>query len=165
MAKTTRIYKGLDGVVVDETAISQVMPRTNSLTYRGYAVQELCERCCFEEVAYLLWHGELPTRYQLSNFKKNERRRRKISRNHLAVIQRFPKRAHPMDTIRTSVSYLGTTEVAWGGEPAEADMERSMDLFSKIPTMIATDYRLRKGKRRIEPREDLSYSENFLKYS
>ncbi len=162
MAKTTRIYKGLDGVVVDETAISQVMPRTNSLTYRGYAVQELCERCCFEEVAYLLWHGELPTRYQLSNFKKNERRRRKISRNHLAVIQRFPKRAHPMDTIRTSVSYLGTTEVAWGGEPAEADMERSMDLFSKIPTMIATDYRLRKGKRRIEPREDLSYSENFL---
>jgi len=162
MAKTTRIYKGLDGVVVDETAISQVMPRTNSLTYRGYTVQELCERCCFEEVAYLLWHGELPTRYQLSNFKKNERRRRKISRNHLAIIQRFPKRAHPMDTIRTSVSYLGTTEVAWGGEPAEADMERSMDLFSKIPTMIATDYRLRKGKRRIEPREDLSYSENFL---
>ena len=162
MAKTTRIYKGLDGVVVDETAISQVMPKTNSLTYRGYAVQELCERCCFEEVAYLLWHGELPTRYQLSNFKKNERRRRKISRNHLAVIQRFPKRAHPMDTIRTSVSYLGTTEIAWGGEPAEADMERSMNLFSKIPTMIATDYRLRKGKRRIEPRSDLSYSENFL---
>ena len=162
MAKTTRIYKGLDGVVVDETAISQVMPKTNSLTYRGYAVQELCKRCCFEEVAYLLWYGELPTRYQLSNFKKNERRRRKISRNHLAVIQRFPKRAHPMDTIRTSVSYLGTTEIAWGGEPAEADMERSMNLFSKIPTMIATDYRLRKGKRRIEPRSDLSYSENFF---
>ena len=136
MAKTARIYKGLDGVVVDETAISQVMPKTNSLTYRGYAVQELCERCCFEEVAYLLWHGELPTRYQLSNFKKNERRRRKISRNHLAVIQRFPKRAHPMDTIRTSVSYLGTTEVAWGGEPAEADMERSMNLFSKIPNLF-----------------------------
>ena len=70
MAKTTRIYKGLDGVVVAEPAISQVMPKTNSLTYRGYAVQELCERCCFEEVAYLLWYGELPTRYQLSNFKK-----------------------------------------------------------------------------------------------
>lgn len=162
MAKTTKIYKGLDGVVVDETAISQVMPETNSLTYRGYAVEDLCEWCCFEEVAYLLWHGELPTRYQLRNFKKNERRRRKISRNHLAVIQKFPKRAHPMDTIRTSVSYLGTTEVAWGGEPAEADMDRSMNLLSKIPTMIATDYRLRKGRRRIEPRTDLSYSENFL---
>ena len=162
MAKEPRIYKGLDGVVVDETAISKVMPETNSLTYRGYAVQDLCEYCCFEEVAYLLWHGQLPTRTQLRTFKKVERSRRKISRDHLAVIQKFPKRAHPMDTIRTSVSYLGTTEIAWGGEPVEADMERSMNLLAKIPTMIATDYRLRKGKRRIAPRTDLSFSENFL---
>ena len=162
MAKEPRIYKGLDGVVVDETAISKVMPETNSLTYRGYAVQDLCEYCCFEEVAYLLWHGQLPTRTQLRTFKKDERSRRKISRDHLAVIQKFPKRAHPMDTIRTSVSYLGTTEIAWGGEPVEADMERSMNLLAKIPTMIATDYRLRKGKRRIAPRTDLSFSENFL---
>jgi citrate synthase len=162
MAKEPRIYKGLDGVVVDETAISNVMPETNSLTYRGYAVQDLCEYCCFEEVAYLLWHGQLPTRTQLRTFKKDERSRRKISRDHLAVIQKFPKRAHPMDTIRTSVSYLGTTEIAWGGEPVEDDMERSMNLLAKIPTMIATDYRLRKGKRRIVPRTDLSFSENFL---
>ncbi|MGB0576819.1 MAG: bifunctional 2-methylcitrate synthase/citrate synthase [Alphaproteobacteria bacterium] len=162
MAKEPKIYKGLDGVVVDETSISKVMPETNSLTYRGYAVQDLCEHCCFEEVAYLLWHGQLPTRSQLRAFKKDERSRRKISRDHLGVIQKFPKRAHPMDTIRTSVSYLGTTEVAWGGEPAEADMERSMNLLAKIPTMIATDFRLRKGKRRIAPRTDLSFSENFL---
>jgi 2-methylcitrate synthase/citrate synthase II len=162
MAKEPRIYKGLDGVVVDETAISKVMPETNSLTYRGYAVQDLCEYCCFEEVAYLLWHGQLPTRTQLRTFKKDERSRRKISRDHLAVIQKFPKRAHPMDTIRTSVSYLGTTEIAWGGEPVEDDMERSMNLLAKIPTMIASDYRLRKGKRRIAPRTDLSFSENFL---
>ncbi|NKB22531.1 MAG: bifunctional 2-methylcitrate synthase/citrate synthase [Alphaproteobacteria bacterium] len=162
MAKEPKIYKGLDGVVVDETSISKVMPETNSLTYRGYAVQDLCEHCCFEEVAYLLWYGQLPTRSQLRAFKKDERSRRKISRDHLGVIHKFPKRAHPMDTIRTSVSYLGTTEVAWGGEPAEADMERSMNLLAKIPTMIATDYRLRKGKRRIAPRTDLSFSENFL---
>lgn len=162
MAKEPKIYKGLDGVVVDETSISKVMPETNSLTYRGYAVQDLCEHCCFEEVAYLLWHGQLPTRSQLRAFKKDERSRRKISRDHLGVIQKFPKRAHPMDSIRTSVSYLGTTEVAWGGEPAEADMERSMNLLAKIPTMIATDFRLRKGKRRIAPRTDLSFSENFL---
>ncbi len=162
MAKEPKIYKGLDGVVVDETSISKVMPETNSLTFRGYAVQDLCEHCCFEEVAYLLWHGQLPTRSQLRAFKKDERSRRKISRDHLGVIQKFPKRAHPMDTIRTSVSYLGSTEVAWGGEPAEADMERSMNLLAKIPTMIATDFRLRKGKRRIAPRTDLSFSENFL---
>jgi citrate synthase len=60
------------------------------------------------------------------------------------------------------VSYLGTTEVAWGGDKQEKDLRRSMDLLAKIPTMIATDYRFRKGKRRIAPRTDLSIAENFF---
>ena len=161
MAKAN-IHKGLDGVLVDTTAVSKVMPETNSLTYRGYAVQDLCRHCGFEEVAYLLWNGELPDRKRLAAFRRAERRRREISRDHIAVIRRFPKRAHPMDTIRTAVSYLGTTEVAWGGEPPENDRRRAMDLLAKIPTMIATDYRLRGGKRRIAPRTDLTIAENFL---
>ena len=161
-ANELQIFKGLDGVTVDETSISKVMPETNSLTYRGYAVQDLCAECCFEEVAYLLWNGELPTKYQLAAFRRDERKRRELSKDHLAVIRKFPKSAHPMDTIRTSVSYLGTTEVAWGGENPANDRRRAMDLLAKIPTMIATDYRLRKGKRRIAPRKDLSMSENFL---
>ena len=157
-----KIYRGLDGVLVDETAVSRVVPETNSLTYRGYPVQELCAHCSFEEVAYLLWNGELPNRRQLNAFKKEERSRRNLSRDHYSVISKFPKRAHPMDTIRTSVSYLGSTEVAWGGEPPENDRRRAMDLLAKIPTMIAADFRYRNGKRRIAPRDDLSISENFL---
>ncbi len=156
------IHKGLDGLMVDETAVSKVMPETNSLTYRGYPVQDLCRDCCFEEVAYLLLNGELPGRSRLRAFRRDERSRRELTANHLAVIKRFPKSAHPMDTIRTSVSYLGTTEVAWGGEPEAVDRRRFMDLLAKIPTMIATDYRYRKGKRRVRPRDDLSMSENFL---
>jgi 2-methylcitrate synthase/citrate synthase II len=163
MARTPNIQKGLDGVMVDETAISRVVPETNSLTYRGYAVQDLCEHCCFEEVAYLLWNGELPTRFQLTKLRRDERARRELSRDHLAVIRKFPKRAHPMDTIRTAVSYLGTTETAWGGEPEENDRRRALDLLAKIPTMMASDYRFRKGRRRIAPRDDLSISENFLR--
>jgi 2-methylcitrate synthase/citrate synthase II len=163
VARIPNIQKGLDGVMVDETAISRVVPETNSLTYRGYAVQDLCEHCCFEEVAYLLWNGELPTRSQLTKFRRDERARRELSRDHLAVIRKFPKRAHPMDTIRTAVSYLGTTETAWGGEPEENDRRRALDLLAKIPTMMANDYRFRKGKRRIAPRDDLSISENFLR--
>ena len=157
-----KIYKGLDGVLVDETAVSRVVPETNSLTYRGYPVQELCAHCSFEEVAYLLWNGELPNRRQLNAFRKDEHSRRNLSRDHYSVISKFPKRAHPMDTIRTSVSYLGSTEVAWGGEPPENDRRRAMDLLAKIPTMIAADFRYRNGKRRIAPRDDLSISENFL---
>ena len=161
-ANELHIFKGLDGVTVDETAISKVMPETNSLTYRGYAVQDLCAACSFEEVAYLLWNGELPDRKQLAAFKRDERKRRALGKDHMAVIRKFPKSAHPMDTIRTSVSYLGTTEIAWGGEAPANDRRRAMDLLAKIPTMIAADYRLRMGKRVIAPRGDLSISENFL---
>ena len=156
------IFKGLAGVTVDTTSVSKVMPETNSLTYRGYAVQDLAANCKFEEVAYLLWHGELPSRSQLRKFEKVERSRRNISRAHIDVIRQYPKRAHPMDTLRTSVSYLGTTETAWGGEPAERDRERAMNMLAKIPTMIATDYRFRRGLARKAPRAELSMSENFF---
>ena len=156
------IQKGLAGVTVDTTAISKVMPETNSLTYRGYAVQDLCARASFEEVAWLMWNGDLPTAAQLDELRAEEARRREISQDHVAVIRRFPRGAHPMDTLRTAVSYLGTTETAWGGEPEEADRSRSLDLFAKIPTMIATDYRFRKGEERIAPRDDLPMVENFF---
>ena len=156
------IHKGLAGVVADATAISKVMPETNSLTYRGYPVQELAQHCSFEEVAYLLWRGELPNRLQLAAFQRDERGRRDLSREHVEIVKRFPRTAHPMDTLRTAVSYLGTTEVAWGGEPARKDLDRAMDLLAKIPTMIATDYRCRKGRNRYRPRTDLGMSENFF---
>lgn len=156
------IQKGLAGVTVDTTAISKVMPETNSLTYRGYAVQDLCEHASFEEVAWLMWNGDLPTAAQLDGLRAEEANRREISGDHVAVIRRFPRDAHPMDTLRTAVSYLGTAETAWGGEPEEADRNRSLDLFAKIPTMIATDYRFRKGEDRIAPRDDLLMVENFF---
>ena len=69
------IKKGLAGVVVDSTAVSKVNPETNSLLYRGYPVQELAAKCSFEEVAYLLWHGELPTAEQLAEFAAARARR------------------------------------------------------------------------------------------
>ena len=67
------IKKGLLGIVVDETEVSKVMPEINSLTYRGYAAQDLCAKCKFEEVAYLILNGELPNEKQLKNFEKIER--------------------------------------------------------------------------------------------
>ena len=157
-----KIFKGLAGVVTDTTAVSKVMPETNSLTYRGYAVQDLTANSRFEEVAYLILNGELPNQRELNAFKKKERYLRKLTKKHIDVIAKFPRRAHPMDTIRTAVSYLGTTEIAWGGEPLEDDMERAINLLAKIPTMIATDYRFRHGKRRIAPQANLSIAENFF---
>ena len=75
------IKKGLLGIVVDETTVSQVMPDINSLTYRGYAVQDLCEKCIFEEVAYLILNKELPNKLQLKKFKKQIEKNRNITNN------------------------------------------------------------------------------------
>ena len=72
------IKKGLLGIVVDETEVSKVMPEINSLTYRGYAAQDLCEYCRFEEVAYLILNKDLPNSIQLKKFEKEERRSKRI---------------------------------------------------------------------------------------
>ncbi len=162
MAKEPEIHKGLAGVVVDTTAVSEVIQELSSLTYRGYPVDELARLCTFEEVAYLLWNGELPTRSQLNAFKKAERAERELSPRLLRAIAEFPGSAHPMDTIRTAVSFLGTEEVAWGGEGEAKDRARAMKMLAKIPAMIATDFRLRNGKRRVKPKPELSMAENFL---
>ena len=104
---TDEIKKGLLGIVVDETTISHVMPEINSLTYRGYAVQDLCEMCSFEEVAYLILNGNLPNGIQLNKFKKEERANRNITINLREIIKHMPKKAHPMDVSRTVVSVMG----------------------------------------------------------
>ena len=74
------VKKGLLGIVVDETTVSQVVPELSALTYRGYKVQDLCDKCDFEEVAYLVLHGELPSKTQLKKFIKEERSNRKLSK-------------------------------------------------------------------------------------
>lgn len=162
MTETSELKKGLEGVVVDTTAVSKVMPDINSLTYRGYPVQELSEHCIFEEVAWLLWKGELPTPAQLEQFAQKERSQRALSPALLDVIRHYPKTAHPMDTVRTSVSFQGMEDVNAWDQDADSIFEKSVLLFSKIPTMIAADYRCRKGLEPIPPRKDLSFSENIF---
>ena len=85
------IKKGLIGIVVDETTISQVMPEINSLTYRGYAVQDLCEICSFEEVAYLILNGDLPNAIQLDKFREEERANRNMTINLREIVKHMPK--------------------------------------------------------------------------
>lgn len=157
-----RVKKGLEGVVVDDTSISKVMPESNSLTYRGYAVQDLSENCTFEEVAYLMWHGELPNASQLAEFQKKERSYRDLSPDLLQVISKYPKYAHPMDTVRTSISFLGLEDKRiWDAKP-DTNLDKAMLMLAKIPTMIAAEYRHKKGEKYIEPNKNLSISENFF---
>ncbi len=156
------IKKGLVGVIADETKVSEVMPDINSLTYRGYAVQDLAEACEFEEVAYLLLNGELPNKSQLAKFQEEERNNREISSNLKTVIQNYPKNAHPMDTTRTSVSHLGLEDSETSTNTIEANYNKFIKIFAKTPTTVAANFRTRKGLDIIDPKKDLSFSENFF---
>jgi 2-methylcitrate synthase/citrate synthase II len=156
------IKKGLVGVIADETKVSEVMPDINSLTYRGYAVQDLAEVCTFEEVAYLLLNGELPNKAQLSKFQEEERSNREISVNLKKIIQNYPKNAHPMDTTRTSVSHLGLEDPETRTNTPESDYKKFIRIFAKTPTTVAANFRVRKGYDIIDPKKDLSFSENFF---
>ena len=156
------IKKGLLGIIVDETTISQVMPEINSLTYRGYTVQELCDKCCFEEVAYLVINGELPSKKQLKKFIKEERSNRKLSKQILKDIQKMPKKAHPMDVIRTAVSLMALEDKETKYNTPEANMRKAMRIFAKTPAAVAAFFRVRKNKKIMNPKKNLSFSENFF---
>ena len=159
---TEDIKKGLLGIVVDETEVSKVMPEINSLTYRGYAAQDLCAKCKFEEVAYLILNGELPNKKQLKNFEKNEKKERRLSKSLLDSIKNFPKKSHPMDVARTAVSIMGLEDKETKDNSPKANMRKVMRIFAKTPTALAAFYRLRKGKKIINPKNNLSFSENFF---
>ena len=144
---TDEIKKGLLGIVVDETTISQVMPEINSLTYRGYAVQDLCEMCTFEEVAYLILNGDLPNSIQLNKFRREERENRNITINLREIIKHMPKKSHPMDVVRTVISVMGLEDKETTNNSQQANMRKAMRIFAKTPTAIAAFFRARKGKK------------------
>ncbi|UGT66166.1 bifunctional 2-methylcitrate synthase/citrate synthase [Nocardia gipuzkoensis] len=161
----TEIKKGLAGVVVDTTAISKVVPETNSLTYRGYAVPDLARHCGFEEVAYLLWYGELPDAAQLELLCQRERAQRRIDRSVLSLIEKMPDSCHPMDVVRTVVSYLGAEdpeEDLSGATAQRALPAKALRLTAVLPTVIAADMRRRRGLDPVAPHSHLGFAANFL---
>ena len=165
-----QVRYGLAGVLADDTAISKVVPETNSLTYRGYAVQDLAVNGTFEETAYLIWNGELPTRSELEAFRAAERAERGLSDDLHSVIRRYDRDAHPMDTVRTSLSFQGQEDrdankgsgMDQGGFDEAALKALSLRMFARLPEMVAAEYRAREGKDAIPSDASLSWSENFF---
>jgi 2-methylcitrate synthase/citrate synthase II len=156
------IKKGLVGVVADTTAISKVNPDTNSLLYRGYPVQQLAERCSFEQVAWLLWHGELPSPEELAAFEARERAARALDPRVQDAIDLCPDTAHPMDVVRTAVSLLGVLDPQTADMSPAANAAKAERLLAAIPAIIAYDQRRRRGLGPVAPRNDLDWSQNFL---
>jgi 2-methylcitrate synthase len=156
------IKKGLLGIIVDETEISKVMPEINSLTYRGYAAQDLCARCNFEEVAYLILNKELPNKKQLKEFKKELSKEIVLSKNLIDILKKIPKKSHPMDVARTAVSIMGLEDKEAKDNSPKANLRKAIRIFAKTPTALAAFYRLRKRKKIIAPKKKFNFSENFF---
>ena len=156
------IKKGLLGITVDETEVSKVMPEINSLTYRGYAAQDLCEYCRFEEVAYLILNKDLPNTIEFRKFEKEEKNNRDLSKNLYEIIKHMPKKSHPMDVARTAVSVMGLEDKETQDSSPEANMRKALRIFAKAPTALAAFYRIRSGKKIIKPKKTLTFAENFF---
>ncbi len=156
------VDRGLEGVVVGSTVLSNVEGQIGRLTYRGYDIDDLAPNASFEEVAHLLLYGHLPTATELEAFKRELASRRELPGPLVGAMQSVPKSAWPMDVMRTIVSGLALfVPVNDHGEHV-SDVHSAIDLIAKTTTVLAAWDRIRRGLDPLEPRSDLSHAANFL---
>lgn len=151
------IAKGLEDVVVAETALSRVDGETGRLIYRGYDIRDLARAVTFEEVAYLFWYGDLPTRAQLNDLRKLMTGLATLPSQAEQVLRDLPKTTDPMDALRTGVSALGA------GHPLEPpDHTQAIALTAVAPVLVAAFARLRHGMEPLTPLSTLDTAANYL---
>ncbi len=162
MEKQNSYSPGLEGVIAGRTGICNVDSEHSQLLYRGYSVEDLAKDSNFEEVAYLLIKGSLPKKGELTDFTKILRDEREIPKNLLKMFTKFPGRANPMDMLRAGVSFLALFDSEAGDNSHEANVRKAVRLTAKIPTVIASSFRISNGKKPIEPNPEYSHTKNFL---
>jgi citrate synthase len=155
---------GLEDVVVSTSDICFIDGREGRLLYRGYNVDDLAAQSTFEEVAYLLWYGALPTRKELDAFVKtlSSTANRKLPPKLIAMLRMLPKKTTPMEVLRTGVSALSAWDPDAADNSREASLRKAMRLTAQMPTLVAAWERVRRGKAPIAPNPRLSLAANFL---
>jgi citrate synthase len=156
--------KGLEGVIANESALSNVEGAEGRLSYLGYSIDDLVEHCTFEEVTHLLHHGHLPNRAELGELEKQLRTDRELPQGVIDFLKSTPKDANPMDVLRTAVSMLGIYDKrAKTGEPDLAlDAKIALSLVAKTPVIVAAYHRFRQGLELPPIRTDLAEAAHFL---
>ncbi|HIG55381.1 MAG TPA: citrate synthase [Candidatus Latescibacteria bacterium] len=153
---------GLEGVIAGESALSRIDVEINRLILRGYDLVELTENACYEEVAYLLLYGALPTAAELAAFNRELRTERALPGPVVDLLRTAPVDAHPMDLVRTAVSALAFFDVETRDNSHEANVRKTVRLMAKIPTAIATGYRFAQGLEPVSPDAELGQAANLL---
>ncbi|MDE2363766.1 MAG: hypothetical protein KGM42_13890 [Hyphomicrobiales bacterium] len=160
-AEAIKIHRGLMGVYFDRSACTFIDGKAGDLRYRGYSIHDLAERSTFEETAYLLLHGELPTRAALDAFDRELKAARRLPAALIDVIAAI-KSAHPMDVLRTAVSALAAFDPDTTDNSRAAVIRKGIRLTSQAPMIVATHARLRKGLSPVAADPALSHAANFL---
>ncbi|BCX47963.1 type II citrate synthase [Haloferula helveola] len=160
----TEYAKGLEGVIANESALSNVEGKAGRLSYLGYHIDDLVENCSYEEVVYLLHYNRLPKQDELEAFEKAFRTDRELPAGVIDFLKNAPKDANPMDIVRTGVSMLGLYDKrATIGEPdLEKDAAIALSICAKIPVLVAAFHRFRQGLELPPIREDLCEAAHFL---
>jgi len=158
----TVVDRGLEGVVVGTTQLSNVEGTIGRLTYRGYDIDDLAPNATFEEVVHLLLYGNLPNRHQLDALKRELGSCRALPEPLVNAMQNVPKTAWPMDVLRTIVSGLGLFSPVNAQGEHVSDVHTAIELIAKFPTIVAAWDRIRRGLDPVAPRSDLSQAGNFL---
>ena len=153
--------RGLEGVVATSTAICKV--EDNKLIYRGYPIEELATKAEYEEVAYLLLNGDLPNKEQLRDFKAELTKHRALSPFLRQILLEMSENGTAMDVLRTVVSAAATEDPAEGDNSHDAEYQKAVRLTAKIPTILATYIRRRKGEQPVPPDPKLGHAANFAR--
>tara|TARA_Y100000589_G_scaffold330528_1_gene380451 strand:+ start:2824 stop:3966 length:1143 start_codon:yes stop_codon:yes gene_type:complete len=153
---------GLEGIPVAKSSICDIDGQKGKLLYRGYEIEELAQKSSFLETAFLLIWGELPTVSELKNFEAEVQMHRRLSFRVRDMMKCFPASGHPMDALQSSAASLGLFYSRRAIDDPKYVYNAVIRLIAKIPTMVAAFQLIRKGQDPIQPRDDLSYSSNFL---
>src|SRR5919201_493870 len=153
--------RGLEGVVATSTAICSVSD--NFLQYRGYRIEELVGKAEYEEVAYLLLNGELPNKDQLRDFKAELTKHRALSPFLREILRQMSESGTPMDVLRTVVSASAVEDPGEGDNSHQAEYAKAIRLTAKLPTILATYIRRRRGEQPVTPDPTLGHAANFAR--
>ena len=152
--------KGLEGIVAAASKVSSIID--GQLTYGGYTIDDLADHATFEEVVFLLWNNRLPKADELTELSEALVKEAKLPEEVIGTLERVPKSANAMATIRTALSQLALYDDESEDMSDEANMRKAIRLQAQIATIVTAFARLRKGEQPVAPKQGLSYAANFL---
>ena len=165
-ASVDEYHPGLEGVIANETAISNVEGKhgAGGLEYRGYQIEDLASGVSYLEAAYLLLHGDLPNASALASFESRVKAASGLPAPLTSLLREIPPGNHPMDVLRTSVSVLAHFDPEVNAPPTDhaANVRKAERMLAQMPTAVAARERISRGLEPLGPRQDLDFSSNFL---